>query len=226
MKFDLENFDWGPTSEWFRGEATKEIFERRDNFENNDYERLFPVQEGDIVVDIGSSVGEFPYSILHRKPKHIYVVEPLGIFFDTLKKNLEGHPVSFTNAAISPEKFLTISWDGHEQEIRTLTFKEFLTHNRLTKIDFLKVDCEGGEYDVFSEGNITFLKGVPKIVLEVHLKDKLMKEKFRIFRDKILPNFEKYNFYSVDGHKIDWDLQNEHFIEYYQEVMLYIDNRN
>ena len=226
MKHNLENFDWGPTSEWFRIESTKEIFETRENYENNDYERIFQVEEGDIVVDIGSSVGEFPYSILGKNPKHIYVVEPLGIFFDTLKKNLEGHQVSFTNAAISSERFLKISWDGHEQEIRTLTFKEFLDQNRLTKIDFLKVECEGGEYDVFSENNIPFLKTVPKIATEVHLKDKLMKEKFRILRDIILPNFENYNFYSVDGCSIDWDLGNEHFIEYYQEVMLYIDNRN
>lgn len=225
MKYNLENFDWGPTSEWFKIQATAEIFGNRTNFENNDYERLFTVEEGDIVVDIGSSVGEFPYSILHRKPKHIYVVEPLGVFFDTLKKNLEGRPVSFTNAAISPEKFLTISWDGYEEEVRTLTFKEFLTHNRLTKIDFLKVDCEGGEYDVFSDTNIKFLKTVPKIVTEVHLGGKLMKERFRIFRDRILPNFDNYNFYSLDGHKINWDLQNEHFIEYYNEVLLYIDNR-
>lgn len=225
MNFNLENFDWGPTSEWFKKEATKEIFQNRDNFENNDYERLFQVEEGDIVVDIGSSVGEFSYSILHRKPKHIYVVEPLGIFFDTLKNNLQGHQVSFTNAAITSDKFIKISWDGHEQEIRTLTFKEFLEHNRLFKIDFLKIDCEGGEYDVFSETNLDFLKTVPKIVLEVHLNSKLMKEKFRILRDEILPKFRKYNFYSIDGAKIDWDLHNEHFIEYYREVMLYIDNR-
>ena len=36
------------------------------------------------------------------------------------------------------------------------TFKEFIEQNRLKKIDFLKVDCEGGEYDVFSIKNIKY----------------------------------------------------------------------
>ena len=222
---NLDNFDWGPTSEWFRRESIKEIFQTRDGQIHNDYQRKFQVENGDIVVDIGASVGEFVYSILNKKPKHCYVVEPLGIFFDTLKKNLHGHPVSFTNAAITSNKLLTIEWDGHSSPTNTLTFKEFININRLNKIDFLKVDCEGGEYDVFSEENLNLLNTIPKIVAEVHLANRIMKEQFRYFRDKILPNFKNFTFQSIDGHEIDWDLHNEHFIEYYKEVMLYIDNR-
>jgi len=216
---DLEKFDWGPTSDWFRRESTHEIFER------GDYEKILKVEENDIVVDIGSSVGEFTYSILHKKPKHCYVVEPLPIFFDTLKKNLQGHPVSFTNAAITSDKFCNITWDGYTQKTNTLTFKEFVNVNRLHHIDFLKFDCEGGEYDIFSEENVEFLKTIPKIVCEVHLGDGLLKEKFRIFRDFILPHFSNFEVMSIDGVDIKWDLQNEYFIEHYNEVYFYFDNR-
>jgi len=216
---DLSNFEWGPTSDWFKEESIKEIFMR------GDYEKLFEVESGDIVVDIGASVGEFTYSILHKNPKHCYVVEPLPIFFDSLKKNLEGHPVSFTNAAITSDKYCNITWDGHTQKTNTLTFKEFIEQNRLFKVDFLKFDCEGGEYDIFSEENLEFLKKTPKIVCEVHLSDGIMKEKFRNFRDNFLNHFNKFEVFSVDGHKIKWDLWNEHFIDYYQEVYFYIDNR-
>jgi FkbM family methyltransferase len=216
---DISNFDWGPTSDWFKKESTIEIFER------GDYEKMFEVEPGDVVVDIGASVGEFTYSILHKNPKHCYVVEPLPIFFDTLKKNLEGHPVSFTNAAITSDKFCNITWDGYTQKTRTLTFKEFLEQNRIFKVDFLKFDCEGGEYDIFSEENLEFLKNTPKIVCEVHLSGGIMKEKFRNFRDTFLKNFKNYQVFSLDGHKIKWDLWNEHIIEYYREVYFYIDNR-
>ena len=85
---NLDNFDWGPTSEGFKTQVIKEIFE------NNDYEYCFEVEENDIVVDIGATIGEFTYKILEKKPKHCYVVEPLPVFFDTLKKNLEGNQVS------------------------------------------------------------------------------------------------------------------------------------
>jgi FkbM family methyltransferase len=220
---NIDNFNWGPTSDSFKEQVIREIFNQETN---SIYEKIFQVEEGDIVVDIGSTVGEFPFSVLNKNPKHIYVVEPLSIFFDTLKINLQGSPVSFTNAAITSEKNLIVNWDYCIENCKTLTFSEYIEQNRLQKIDFLKSDCEGGEYDIFSEKNLQLLKTIPKIVLEVHLGDRVNKEKFRLFRDNILPNFENFYFYSLDGVDIKWDLYNEHFIEYYREVMLYIDNRN
>lgn len=217
---NLNDFDWGPTSKEFKEQVLGEIFER------NDYEYCFKVEENDIVVDIGATVGEFTYKILERKPKHCYVVEPLGTFFDALKNNLEGYQVSFTNAAITNDRYCTIEWDGQQDNVNTITFSDFIKHNRLNKIDFLKIDCEGGEYDIFTEGNIEFLKTVPKIAVEVHLKEGVLKERFRYFRDTILPRFNKFRFISLDHIDITWDCLNEHFIEYYQEVYLFIDNRN
>lgn len=225
MKIDLNLFDWGPTSEYFREYLENEIFNPINNGENSDYEKIFQVEENDIVVDIGATVGDFPYSILHKRPKHIYVVEPLVSFFDTLKKNLEGHPVSFTNAAITSEKHMKISWDGQEEFVRTLTFKEFVDQNRLSKIDFLKIDCEGGEYSILTEENLPILKNISKIVIECHLGDRIQKEFFRKLRDNILGNFENFHVRSLDFVDIKWDLWNEHFLEYYAGVYLYIDNR-
>ena len=216
---NLDNFNWGPTSEKFKKQVIDEIFDGV-----NDYEKLFEVEEGDIVVDIGATVGEFTYRILDKKPKHCYVVEPVSVFFDTLKKNLHGYPVSFTNVAITSDKFCKINWDGYDESVNTLTFNEFIKMNRLEHIDFLKFDCEGGEYDIFSEENISFLKTIPKIVGEFHLRNGISQEKFRHFRDKILPNFNNYKFISLDGVDIMWYLKNEHFIQYYKEVYLYINN--
>lgn len=217
---ELDNFNWGPTSEKFKKQVINEIFNGI-----NDYEKLFEVEKNDIVVDIGATVGEFTYKILNKNPKHCYVIEPVSVFFDTLKKNLHGHPVSFTNAAITSDKHCTITWDGYDESVNTLTFNQFIKLNRLEHIDFLKFDCEGGEYDIFSNENIPFLKRIPKIVGEFHLRTGVDKEKFRFFRDKILQNFNKYKFISVDGVDIMWDLKNEHFIQYYKEVYLHIDNR-
>lgn len=219
---NLEKFNWGPLSEKYIGQMMSEIFSDKKSL----YELVFEVEKNDVVVDIGATVGEFTFSILEKKPKHCYVVEPLGTFFDVLKTNLEGYPVSFINAAISSEKFLEIVWDGHKETLRPLTFSELIEQNRLKSIDFLKIDCEGGEYDVFTERNIQYLKNVPKIVTEFHLRDKVSKERFRKFRDNILKNFNNFTIRSLDGVNITWDLYNEHFIQYYKEIILYIDNRN
>lgn len=53
--------------------------------------------------------------------------------------------------------------------VKTLTFDDFITKNNISKIDFLKVDCEGGEEFIFTERNIQYIKNnVSKIVMEYH----------------------------------------------------------
>lgn len=214
------SFDWGKKSEWYVSQATKEIFEY------NIYERLFEVEEGDIVVDLGASLGPFTYSILPKNPKLCFVVEPLTYHVDILKKNLNQDNVKIIQGAISDKKKLEITWDGITEVSPTFTFKEFLDDNKINKIDFLKCDCEGGEYNVFSKGNIEFLKTISKIVVEFHLNndEDYHQCKFRWFRDNILSNFENFEVYSLDGVNIKWDLYNEHFIEYYNEVIFYFRN--
>ena len=115
---------------------------------------------------------------------------------------------------------------GGENEMETLTFKRFIDLYNIEKIDFIKTDCEGGEYDIFIEDNLEFLKNnVKKVVGEWHFKTPELKEKFINFRDNILLHFKNYKILSLDGVDIKWDLWNEHFMEYYTEVIIYIDNR-
>ena len=216
-----KKFDWGKKSEWYVNQATKEIFE------DDAYERFFEVEEGDIVVDLGASLGPFTYKILPKNPKQCYVVEPLSYHIDILHKNVGEDNVKIIQGAITDKKNIEITWDGITESVPTFSFREFLNENKINKIDFLKCDCEGGEYDVFQPSNIDFLKTIPKIVTEFHLvNDENFHEcKFRWFRDNILPKFENYEVYSYDGVDIKWDLWNDHFIEYYNEVIIYIDNR-
>jgi autotransporter strand-loop-strand O-heptosyltransferase len=220
FQVDEITFDWGKKSEWYVSQATQEIFEY------NIYERLFEVEEGDIVVDLGASLGPFTYSILPKNPKQCFVVEPLSYHIDILNKNVGQENVKIIQGAISDKKKLEITWDNITETSPTFTFKEFLDDNNINKIDFLKCDCEGGEYDVFSKSNIEFLKTIPKIVTEFHLRDdeNFHQCKFRWFRDNILNMFENFEVYSLDGVNIKWDLYNEHFIEYYNEVIFYFKN--
>jgi autotransporter strand-loop-strand O-heptosyltransferase len=220
-KNKLDGFDWGGKTNWYSESAIKEIED------HNIYDRCFTVEEGDIVVDLGASLGPFTYSILPNNPKQCFVVEPLSYQIEVLKKNVGKDNVKIIQGAITDKKRIDITWDGISESVPTFTFREFLNENGIDKIDFLKCDCEGGEYDVFSKSNIEFLKTIPKIVTEFHLRDdeNFHQCKFRWFRDNILQMFENFEVYSIDGVNIKWDLWNEHFIEYYNEVIIYIDNR-
>ena len=109
---------------------------------------------------------------------------------------------------------------------KALVFKPFLKKIILKKIDFLKTDCEGGEYDVFTIDNLCWLKKNLKVVVgEWHLSTPELKQKFRVFRDVFLRVFPHHEVHAVCGTNIKWDLWNEHFIEYYKEILIYIDNR-
>ena len=222
------DFDWGwmndennPNSLYHKNAMTYEILE------NQIYEKYFEVEKNDIVVDIGSSVGPFTRSIVNKNPKHVFCLEPSESEFNTLVKNTIGYPVTQINKGITQTNGTIESNQlfGGETHMEGITFENFINFYNINKIDFLKLDCEGGEYAVFSEENIDFIKNnVKKIAGEWHLATPELKENFKNFRDNVLINFEKYEVSSVDGHDIKWDLFNQHFLDYYTEVIVYIDN--
>lgn len=238
---DLSNFDWGwmntlteetvydpnyvkniPLNEYHKSYMIKEIFE------DKIYEEIFQVKEGDVVVDIGASVGPFSYSILDKKPKMIYCVEPSISEFKTIKKNLPFDNVIFINKGITHSDCLTKSnfIFGGDNEFNGTKFSSFIKHNHIDYIDFLKTDCEGGEYHIFMDENMDFLlNNVGCIVGEWHLGTASEQTEFRYFRDKYLKQFKTVEVRSVDGIDCKWDLYNEHFLEYYNQVILHISNK-
>ena len=194
----------------------------------------------------------------------IYAFEPDPEMFEQLKTNYSNVPqITCINAACSKEtgpKTLYITenrvssslsdvnmsnqeqFGGHSggkpafktTEIHSVNLKEFCTINNIKHIDFLKCDCEGGEYDVFQPSNIEFLKTIPKIVTEFHLRDdeNFHKCKFRWFRDKRglvswisfrIDLKKKYLWYITDVKNIatrDGDYIFDILIESYEEAEL------
>jgi hypothetical protein len=58
-----------------------------------------------------------------------------------------------------------------EGYVETMRFKTFRELYAIDRIDFLKTDCEGGEYYIFNEENIDFLvENVGVVVGEWHLE--------------------------------------------------------
>lgn len=222
---DITNFDWGNSNDWYKEFIGKEVFQ------DKIYERFFPVEENDIVLDIGASIGIFTYSILDKNPSHVFCFEPSLEQFPILNKNTLNGFVTCINKGISDIDGVKIlndvyGYNNQPLQVHTLKFDTFIKKYNIEKIDFLKTDCEGGEYDIFTIDNLDWIKqNIKKITGEWHLSTTQEKKQFREFRDNILPNFPKYYIYSVDGVDIKWDLWNEHFIEYYKQIIIYIDNR-
>ena len=223
---NLDKFTWEPKCyDGFRETVTREIFE------DKIYERYFEVEEGDVVFDIGASLGPFTFSILHKNPSQVFAFEPSYEEFKTLVLNTRHGNVTHINKGISDKvgefDFGFVFEKTENQKLYSTTFKKVIEDYNIQKIDFLKTDCETGEYDIFTIENLFWIKNnVRKISGEWHLGDDWMKEKFKTFRDvyrRVFPNFKILSF---DGIDITWQVWNDEFIPYYREIMIFIDNRS
>lgn len=192
------------------------------------YELDFCVEEGDVVLDIGASIGIFTASILHKNPSRVFCIEPDINFFKCLVENTRNYQVTCLNNMIGCE--VAFMYTGNVVDPidipTSLNFQKLLYSYNINKVDFLKIDCEGCEYEFFSADNIFgVLNTVRKIVGELHLGTPELKEKFISFTRSILPLVPNYNIYTIDGVKLTGREYTEDFLNTYTEVIIYIDNR-
>lgn len=225
----MSNFQWGWMDEFtdlaklHKNAITQEIFIDRG------YETVREVKEGDVVLDVGSSIGPFTYSILPKNPKQVICVEPSHLEHDTLRANVGRDNVTIIEKGIGPVDGQIVidevfGANGLPMRIPSIKFDTLIKENNIERINFLKTDCEGGEYDIFNAENLFWIKdNVDFVVGEWHLSTPELKDKFRVFRDYYLKLFPNHQIYSLDGVDIKWDLWNEHFIEFYNEVIIHIE---
>ena len=209
-KTDFSKFDWGLDSE------NKELKEYTTKMllQDNLYEKILHVEEGDVVVDAGARRGAFSYSILHKNPGRLICLEDEEEEFSSLEKNIGDR------AELIKDKI------GRYEEKGELTLEKMADDLRIGQIDFLRLDCGGGEYSIFSIANEDFiLERVRKASGIWNLRTPELKEKFKEFRNNYLTLIDDYHVFSVDGIDIKWEIWTDRFVEYYSEVYIYIDNR-
>lgn len=148
---------------------------------NNDF---VCVEQNDIVFDIGFNYGFFTLDALTYKPKKVIGFEPnpkLVKLFNQLDiENVELH-----KAAVSDKSGTTIFYENDysgksslHSDVNSDTFTNsynvnIYSFNDVAKqydvIDYLKVDCEGSEYEIFESIPKEFLTNkIRKIALEFH----------------------------------------------------------
>jgi len=169
MEKKYENFEWGSSSQWFKDVIKGEFFD----VEKNIYESIFEVEENDVVMDVGASIGPFSYCLKDRNIKHLYAIEPSESQIKVLSNNIKGMPHTIIPNVVNDKDLKIYDNFGESGEEKMVTSKKFMSiveENNITVIDFLKTDCEGGEYEIFNVENICWLKNnVKKISGEWHL---------------------------------------------------------
>ena len=126
----------------------------------NEYNRYgVCVSEGDVVVDLGASVGIFSQYANSMGASKIYSFECLEERYELIKENCK-------NAEnIKPILGLV----GKDTGGNNYNLERIFFDLQLDKIDFLKVDIEGFEYDFIFNASDFLLNKVSKWAIEFHI---------------------------------------------------------
>lgn len=217
------DFDWGENKQIDIDIIEEEIFK------NKIYEKYFTVNRDDIVLDIGANVGAFTYSILGNNPSKVFCIEPSDNLANTLRKNVceKNIDVIIEQKAIREEteddvliNDKSIIFSNSKDTFDSISFKDFIEKYNIEKIDFMKVDCENGEYYIFTEENFDYIeKNVNKISGEIHLWGFL--DKFKKFRDLYLKRYENLRVHDFSGANITDKIFDDNFLEKYADEKTY-----
>ncbi|MBU2576886.1 MAG: FkbM family methyltransferase [Nanoarchaeota archaeon] len=176
-----------------------------------EYHRLLNyINPDSTIIDIGAQIGVFSvFAAKIANKGKVFSFEPFEKNNLLLQKNVKLNDlknVVISKNAIarkSGSRQLTISKEnsgGHslfqegdeKVKIETVTLKEVFDKNNIASCDFLKIDCEGAEYEILYNTPREYLDKIKSITLEYHkngdpkeLKGFLEKANFEVEIDKV-----------------------------------------
>ncbi len=157
-----------------------------DIFVSEEYTSKFlKIENGDTVVDIGAHIGLFTIFAKSKAKCKIYCYEPHPQNFQMLIKNIEenkledvfAYPFAVSNSSGIEKLYLNGQSTLHSMvpsskknyiNVKSVTLSEIFESNNLNRINFLKMDCEGKEFDIILSTPKNLLKRIDKISLEFH----------------------------------------------------------
>lgn len=136
----------------------------------------YDLNNNSIVFDVGGYKGEFASEILCKYNATIYIFEPIKEFYDIVKSkfiyNEKINSYNFGLAGKNKEMQISLLDNSssiylkgeNAQTIQLKSIVEFMQTNNITQIDLIKINIEGGEYELLEsllENNcITHFKNI------------------------------------------------------------------
>jgi FkbM family methyltransferase len=153
------------------------------------YEQVsLALQDGWTIVDIGAALGDYTVWAAKQTPHgRVLAVEPYPPSVSLLRSNIEKNHVFnveiFAGAIASASGTTLLQVEqgsivqnstavgqksGQGVEVKTASLDDLFTRYEITKCDYLKMDCEGGEYEILFAASEQSLDKIERICMEVH----------------------------------------------------------
>lgn len=151
-----------------------------------------------VIIDLGANIGVFTvYATTTARKVTVYAYEPLRDFYNLMRENVElnrqDSTVECFNYAVASEAttrtlyvkgtdffFPTLvgkeTSNGQESapesiEVRCTTLADIIESNKLERVDMLKMDCEGAEYEILYPTPPSYFERIKEIRMEYHNLD-------------------------------------------------------
>ena len=140
-----------------------------------------PAPFDSVVFDLGGYKGQFASDIYSKYFSRIYVFEPVKKFADAISERFQRNSsitvFPFALGKKNAEETIYLSADatsthrqsGTPEKIKFVQFSEFLSRHQIHTIDLLKINIEGGEYDLLGfliESDV--IKRIKNIQVQFH----------------------------------------------------------
>jgi FkbM family methyltransferase len=148
----------------------------------------FELKDGDMVVDVGSLIGDFTLFASYHSPNgKVFAFEPFPDSYKLLTeninlnrvKNIKTYRLGICGSTGKRRLYINekntgghslISHGGKHVDINCITLAEAFKMCHIDKCNFLKMDCEGAEYEIIMKTPASILKRIDKISMEHHGK--------------------------------------------------------
>ncbi len=122
----------------------------------------YPLTENSVVFDLGGYRGDFAAAIIEKYNCHVYIFEPMPVFAEICAKRFANNSKVFVlpfGLSSSSGKFLlSTDADGSSLvranvkdkliSVQVTAFTDYMKQTNLNSVDLMKINIEGGEYDL------------------------------------------------------------------------------
>ena len=150
VMMSTKTFKCPPGQEGLTKNFQKEIYSE------NEYNRFdVQIEEGDIVLDCGANVGIFTQYAFDMGASQVLAYECDTLYYNYYTKNILDDRAKLTLGTVG----------GGENDV---DLAKILNQHQIEKINFVKVDIEGAEWELFDKIKVEDIKKVDKWAIEFH----------------------------------------------------------
>ena len=148
----------------------------------------FEIKPNDVVIDVGAHIGLFTiYASQFCTNGKIYSFEPVIENYQLLLENIQLNNLNcvtsfnqaVSNSNDSIDLFLNNDESGHSMFskssksiiIDSISLQKFFDEHQIKHCNFLKLDCEGAEYEIIKNLPLEYFQKIDKLVIEYHMAD-------------------------------------------------------